>query len=234
MCAAVSRSPHIVDVEFLPKGLHDIGSEKMLDRLQAAVDRVEDSRYSAVLMGYALCNNGLVGLKAGSIPLVVPRAHDCITLFLGSKERYLEYFYSHPGVYFKTTGWIERGEDAGELNQLSIASQMGMTMKYNELLAKYGEDNARFLWEQLCDMTRNYRQLTYIEMGIEPNDNFERHTKAEAAKRGWKYEKLEGDLAMVQHLVNGSWDEKEFLIVPPGKKIVATYDDAIIGLEGAS
>jgi len=26
MCAAVARSPHLVDIEFLPKGLHDIGS----------------------------------------------------------------------------------------------------------------------------------------------------------------------------------------------------------------
>ena len=58
----------------------------------------------------ALCSNGLVGLTARNIPVVVPRAHDCITLFLGSKERYLDYFQSHTGVYFKTSGWIERGE----------------------------------------------------------------------------------------------------------------------------
>ena len=62
-----------------------------------------------MLFGYGLCGMGLVGLTARPKPVVIPRAHDCITLFLGSRERYLEYFNAHPGVYFKTTGWIERG-----------------------------------------------------------------------------------------------------------------------------
>jgi len=55
MCAAVARAPHLVDIEFLPKGLHDIGSAKMSARLQEAVDTVDAERYQAVLLGYALC-----------------------------------------------------------------------------------------------------------------------------------------------------------------------------------
>ena len=109
LCAAVARSVNLVDVEFLPKGLHDIGQAGMSGRLADVLAGVDETRYEAVLLGYGLCSNGLVGLAARSIPLVVPRAHDCITLFLGSKERYLEYFQDHPGVYFKTSGWIERG-----------------------------------------------------------------------------------------------------------------------------
>ena len=112
-CSVMARSPNTVDMEFLPKRLHDIGVEGMRTRLQAALDCVDDPRYEAVLMGYALCNNGVVGLTAGKYPLVIPRAHDCITLFLGSAERYLEYFNNHPGVYFETTGWIERGKADG-------------------------------------------------------------------------------------------------------------------------
>ena len=123
MCTAVARSPHFVDIEFLPKGLHDIGSSKMLARVQEVVDRVQDN-YDAILLGYGLCNNGLAGLTARNTQVVLPRAHDCITLFLGNKEKYLEYFNSRPGVYFKTTGWIERGESNGELRQLSVQSQM--------------------------------------------------------------------------------------------------------------
>ena len=110
LCAAVARSINQVDVEFLPKGLHDIGQAGMSARLEEVLAAVDESQYDAVLFGYALCSNGLVGLTARSIPLVVPRAHDCITLFLGSKERYLDYFQKQPGVYFKTSGWIERGE----------------------------------------------------------------------------------------------------------------------------
>ena len=60
-----------------------------------------------------------------------------------------------------------------------------MTQTYDELVAKYGEDNAKFLYDQLCDMTRNYSGMTFIEMGIEPDDRFERQAREKAAERGW-------------------------------------------------
>jgi hypothetical protein len=232
--AALARSPHTVDVEFLPKGLHDVGVEKMRAQLQAALDRVDTSRYDAVLLGYGLCNNGIVGLAARDIPLVVPRAHDCITLFLGSAERYLAYFDSHPGVFFKTTGWIERGGDDGELSQLAIGKAIGMDWSYEALVAKYGEDNARYLQEQFDTLTKNYSQFTFVEMGVEPNGSFEQRTREEAARRGWKFEKLAGDLGMIERLLSGNWDAKEFLVVPPGQRIVARYDEGIISTEEAA
>jgi len=231
ICWAVSRSLNTVDVEFLPKGLHDIGSAAMFERIQATLDRVDESAYQAVLLGYGLCNNGIVGLTAREIPLVVPRAHDCITLFLGSKERYLEYFNSHPGVYFKTTGWIERGEVNGELSQLAIGSQMGLRLSFEELVARYGEDNAQYLQGMLSDGKKNYSQFTFIEMGVEPNASFEARARQEAAERGWKFEKLQGDLGMVQRLVDGVWDDREFLVVPAGHRVVAHYDEGILGSE---
>ncbi|MCR4410952.1 MAG: DUF1638 domain-containing protein [Thermoguttaceae bacterium] len=231
LCAAVARSVNQVDLEFLPKGLHDIGQAGMSARLAQAVSAVDESAYDAVLLGYALCSNGLVGLAARGIPLVVPRGHDCITLFLGSKERYLDYFQSHPGVYFKTSGWIERGENAQQNNPASIAQKSGMTQSYEDLVAKYGEDNARFLYEQLCNMTRNYSALAYIEMGIEPDDRFERHTRELAASRGWQYEKLQGDMSLLQALVDGRWDDERFLVVPPGHRVASSFDEKIIKAE---
>ncbi|MCY3021168.1 MAG: DUF1638 domain-containing protein [Planctomycetota bacterium] len=229
MCWAVARSPHQVDIEFLQKGLHDMGSTDMAKGVQEVLDRVDGSKYSAVILGYALCNNGVVGLTARSIPLVVPRAHDCITLFLGSAARYLEYFNSHPGVYFKTTGWMERG--TAERSQLSMQHKTGMDQSYEQLVAKYGEDNAKYLWDTLCDMTRNYKQFTFIEMGLEPNNSYEQQTRQDAAARGWQFEKVKGDMGMIQRLVNGQWDDKEFLVVRPGHRIVASFDDGIIAAE---
>ena len=230
-CAAIARSRNRVDVEFLPKGLHDLGQEGMNRRLQEELAAVDQSQYDAILFGYGLCSNGLVGLTAMSIPLVIPRAHDCMTLFLGGKERYLDYFQSNPGVYFKTSGWIERGTDLSQLRKDSIQEKSGMTRTYEELVEKYGEDNAKFLYEQLCDMTRNYRRIAFIEMGIGPDDYFEECARKEAEQSGWDFEKLDGDMTLMHKLVDGPWDDEEFLTVQPGHRVATRFDELIIRAE---
>ena len=227
-CWATARSPHRIDLEFLPKGLHDIGQLGMNARLVEVLEAVDPELYDAILMGYALCSNGLVGLKAKQVPLVLPRAHDCITLFLGDKERYLEYFQNNPGVYFKTSGWIERGEQLEQLGPLSSQSLSGMSRPYAELVEEYGEDNARFLAQQYAEMTHNYSKLAFVEMGIEPDNRFERETERQAEERGWQYEKLEGSMQLIADLLDANWDENRFLVVPPGHEIATTFDERIV------
>ncbi len=232
LCHLIARSPHQVDLSFLPKGLHDIGATGMVERLQAAVDAADTPGVDAVLLGYALCNNGIVGLRARRLPLVVPRGHDCMTLFFGSRDQYIRYFQDNPGTYFLTSGWIERGGGpTGELRQLSIQNKHGMDMTYEELVEKYGEENARYLFDQLCDMTKHYRQITYIAMGVEPNAQFEEIAKDRARENGWTFDRVQGNLSLLERLVCGQWDGPDFLIVPPGHKIVPTYDDRIIAAE---
>ena len=234
LCWAVARSPNRVDVEFLPKGLHDVGQEGMSSRLEEMLAGVDESLYDAVLFGYGLCSNGLVGLTAQTVPLVVPRGHDCITFFLGGKERYLDYFQRHPGTYFKTSGWIERGEDLEQLAPQSIQHRSGMVQTYEQLVEKYGEDNAKFLHEELANMARNYAQITFIEMGIEPDGRFERLAREDAEKMGWKFEKLQGDMSLIQRLVDGPWEEEEFLVVPPGFRVAPSFDEKIIKAEAVA
>ena len=89
LCDAVTRSPHVVDARFLSKGLHDLGARAMRAGLQAAIDEAEADaeKYDAIALGYGLCGNGLAGLEARSVPLVLPRAHDCITPLDGKSDR---------------------------------------------------------------------------------------------------------------------------------------------------
>ena len=131
-----------------------------------------------------------------------------------------------------TTGWSERGKADGELSQLSVGKVLGVGKNYEDLVARYGEDNAKYLWSELGDLRKNYSQFTYIDMGMGPDGNFERQAREEAAQRGWKFEKLAGDLGMFQRLVDGVWDEKEFLMVPPGKQVVADYGGGLISIKG--
>jgi hypothetical protein len=68
-------------------------------------------------------------------------------------------------------------------------------------------------------------------MGMGPDADFERQAREEAAQRGWEFEKLSGDLGMFQRLVDGVWDEKEFLVVPPGKQVAADYGGGLITIK---
>ena len=221
MCAAVARSPHQVDIEFLPKGLHDLGGPAMRARLQEATDRVDATQHEAVLLGYALCGNGVAGLVSRTLPLVIPRAHDCIALLMGGRDQYRSYFENHPGVFFRSTGWLERGQD---LDQAAVYT-------LEALIARYGEDNGRYLFEQFNGYERNYRQLAYIATGLEPDGSFEQQAREEAARRGWQFEIIRGDLRLFERLVAGDWDENDFLVVPPGWRVKPTYDDSVIDKE---
>ena len=223
---AIARSLHTIDVEFLPKGLHDVGSERMRQALQTAVDHADPARHQAVLMGYALCGNGLHGLEARRVRLVAPRAHDCIALLMGSRQRYDAYFRAHQGVYFRSTGWLERGRDIEQL-----ARDAGTDFTLADLIAKYGEDNGRYLYDELRRYERSYRQLTFIETGLEPDGGFEQQARAEATEKSWQFEKIRGDLGLFRKLVGGDWDPEDFLVVEPGGRIVASYDEGIIKAE---
>ena len=220
-------SPNRIDLEFLPKGLHDLGRKGMYDRLNKVVESVDETPYDAILLGYALCSGGVVDVKARTIPVILPRAHDCITLFLGDKEKYQQYFESNPGTYFKTMGWIERGGDLTQYTPDSVQSVTGMNMTYNQMVEKYGLDNAKYLWEQLSQMT-HYTRMTFIETGIEPNDSFERETQSLAKERGWEFEKMTGDLSLMKRFVDGDWNEEDFLILQPGQSIQFDYSGKIV------
>jgi hypothetical protein len=213
MCDAVARSPHQVDVEFLTKGL------------QRRVD--ETNGYDAILLGYALCGNGLHGITARTTPVVAMRAHDCIALLLGSRERYVQIVTEEPGTYFRSTGWIERG--AG-LEQL-VMNRTGIGISLDQFIEKYGEDNGRYLYDEMTRYQANYSRLVYIETGLEPDAGFRDEAEREAGRRGWRFEAVKGSLEIFRRLVWGEWESDDFVIARPGERFTARYDDRIVTAE---
>jgi len=226
ICLLAANSPHTIDLTYLPKGLHDLGAERMVPRLQEQIDAVPADRYDAIVLGYGLCNNGTVGLTARDTRLVIPRAHDCITLYMGDRQRYLDYFNAHPGTYYRTTGWLEHADEAGA-GEETVSQKLGLALKYEELVAKYGQDNADYLWETLGDQTQNYDRLTYIRMGLACEEPFRERARQEAEKKGWTFDELEGSMALLKKLINGEWDE-DFLVVEPGQTVEPTHDRSIV------
>jgi hypothetical protein len=224
MCDACAHSPHQVDLEFLPKGLHDLGGKSMAAKIQEVVDRTPEGVYHGILLGYGLCGNGLQGVAARHTRLVLPRAHDCIALLMGSGERHQAYFEHNPGTYYRSTGWLERGKGLQQLTP----NTMGFDESLESLIARYGEDNGRYLYEEMTRYRTQYCKLAFIETGLEAGGTFIAEAAAEARENGWIFERLPGDLAWLRRLLHGEWREDEFLVVEPGRRIAASFDTSVV------
>jgi hypothetical protein len=243
-CYMAATSAVQADLVFLKKGLHDLPTQDMVGRVQAAIDAVDPAEgYDAVVLGYARCSDGLVGIRARGIPLVIPRAHDCITLFFGSRAAYRAYFDAHPGTYYLTSGWSERNfgwSPDGPAQQTAygrpaygmegVMGKLGLTETYQEMVEKYGQENADYLRATIGNWMHNYDNFLYLRMGLCPEEAHVEQARRDAAERGWKLEVREGSLSLVEKLFRGPWDE-DFVVVPPGGRIVARDDDRILDAE---
>jgi hypothetical protein len=223
--ACAARSNNFIDVQIVEQGLHDIGAEKMVPRLQAEIDKVDVEKYEAILLGYGLCNNGIVGLKS-KLPLVIPRGHDCITILLGSKEKYQKYFDANPGTFFQSAGWIEQAKD-NLSNPESTTRQMGIA-SYQEYVEQYGEEYAKYIIDSLGGGLNHYESFTYIDTKVGNQNSLKKHAKENAEENDWKYQELEGDTSLLLKMMNGDWNEEEFLIVEPGETIEPSYSSSVV------
>ena len=219
---AIVHSPHMVDAVYLSTGLHDTGAKKMRDSIQEAIDAAEGKNYDAILLGYALCGTGIAGVRARSLPVVVPRAHDCIALLMGSREKYMVYFNANPGTYYRSIGWVERDDQLRE----QVAG-IGLDDNLQVLIDKYGEDSGRFLYEEMSGYKKNYSKLTFIRTGLEVDPSFRERAEAEAKEKGWQFDEIEGSTSLFRRLLSGDWNE-DFLKLQPGQQIVASNDDQIL------
>ncbi len=225
----VPRSPHSVEVEVLTMGLHDLGAG-MHSHLQDRIDASDTGGYHALLLGYGLCGRGTEGLCARSTPLVLPRAHDCIGILMGGHRNYQAYFETHPGVYYRSPGWIEF-QSPGQWLQPAMPAMketLGERRSREELIAQYGEENGNYLFDQFTAYRRHYSGLTYISTGIPSDDDCRLQARAEAEREAWAFEEIPGSLSLLQRMIAGEWNQEEFLVVPPGSSIRAALDDAIV------
>ena len=144
-CATVIEEmlPHLppgVDYRVLDFGLH-VNPEALKRALQEAVDASATSA-ETILLGYGLCSQAVVGLRANDCTLVMPKVDDCIAIFLGSEEAYKAQFRTEPGTYYLTKGWIEAGDSPFD--------------EYDSLVKRYGEEKAQWLMGQIL---KNYTRL---------------------------------------------------------------------------
>ena len=230
LCAA--RSPHIVDVRLNRRGLHD-DPPNLRAILQAELDTIGPP-YDAVVLAYGLCGGATAGLRAGSIPLVVPRAHDCITLFLGDRARYQAEFVENPGTFWYVQDYLERTDEGSPFGGVGAVSDAAARKMHEEYVAKYGEDNAAYLMEMMGAWRAHYDRAAFVDMGLatpEVGAAAEARARADADRHGWRFERLAGELLLVKQLIDGAWDAADHLVIQPGERLAMSYDEDVIRAE---
>lgn len=231
---AAARSKNLVDLEFLNQGHHDTPISGR-EEIQQRIDAVPAGKYEAIALGYGLCSNILAGLKSEHTPMVVPRAHDCITLFLGSNERYQQFFSARPGTYYYTSGWLECATRRGNKGltwggaSLPANSSLNLQATYQQWVQKYGEDQAKYLLEEISRWTEAYSHGSLIDFDFLKHLDLPQQVRKICADKGWTYDQIPGDLSLFQRMLDGPWPEQDFLVLKPGQKVVATFDERIIG-----
>lgn len=211
---------HIAAIEILEQGLHD-DPDRLRAEVQAGVTQLEDAHaeIGAVVLGYGLCSRGIEGVATARCRLVIPRAHDCITLLLGSKERYADYAAQHPGTYWYSPGWNDKTLMPGP------ARYAERRKTYAEA---YGEEEADFLMESLESWYGEYDRAAFVDLGAGAVEDAKVFTKNCAQWLGWEYDEQQGDPGLLQTLLTGPWDAERFLVLAPGETAKLTADARVI------
>ncbi|MCL2632379.1 MAG: DUF1638 domain-containing protein [Coriobacteriia bacterium] len=235
MIAATSDA--VVDVTWMPWGLHDKVGELSVC-LQEEIDSINSGNdphttyprrgrdFDAIVLGYGLCSNGTVGLRSEKYPLVIPRAHDCITLFLGSKELYMKEFTENPGTFWHSAGWAESGS---ELSQDELRDA-----QYKQFVEKYGEEMAEEMADMFAEMLVHYSQVGMIcwdEFAQVPfMEEAKTYAQNYALQRSWQYREFDGGSSLMRDMLEGNWDGDRFIVIPPGQTAAPSYGDDIFKL----
>jgi hypothetical protein len=222
-----------VAFRYLDMGLHEGSAGNLRATLQGAIDGATDGPWDAIAITYGLCSRGIVGLQARTLPVVIPRAHDCLGMLLGSTPCYLAQLEAQPGTYFQSVGWLEHSPANGEIRQQHLPFGPGFPIPREQLLEKYGAENADYLLEQFAGFTRHCRRLAFIATPVPKVTQWEKAARKTARARGWQFERLPGDLGWLRRLINAEWNDREFLRLQPGERVGPRSDALLIGAEPA-
>jgi hypothetical protein len=224
--ALAAASPHTVTVRLYRQGLHN-SPKNLRGILQTQIDEIAPGECDAILLAYGLCGGSTEMLTARHTPVVIPRAHDCITLYLGSRERYQEEFTRHPGTYWYSLDYMER-QEAGNSSSLGAAGISDTPAEYDTWVQKWGQETADALVEEMRGWTQHYSRAAFIDTGLGDGEPFAQKARDKAAKEGWVYEEMQGNRRLLAMLVRGDWESEEILVVPPGHTIRQTHKDSVI------
>lgn len=227
MCAVLEQEvehfardiDHIIHIEQMPQGLHNDPPRLQRD-LQRTINRVEDfTDAEVIVLVYGLCCRGTEGVRTKRCKLVIARAHDCITLLLGCKQKYADYVRDHPGTYWYSPGWNKHHTPPGKQRY---------DLLYEQYRDQFGEDNAEYLMQTEQHWFSTYDRATYVDLTIGATDEDVQFTRDCADWLKWNFDHQRGDPELLKALIEGDWDDERFIVVRPGQTFCMSGDERVI------
>lgn len=193
-------------IQFLDTGLHAT-PKKLHTTVQEQIDAIQQP--SVIVLGYGLCGNGLNNIQARKNTLIIPKMDDCIAMFMGSRETFMDQFTANPGTYYLTKGWLQ-----AETHPLA---------EYERYLKKYGEETALYLMDV---QYKHYNRLIFAAHSQQDLDEFRSIAlKVAAFCERWdmKFEEFLGSTDFIQELGdtirNPDQMPDTFIVVAPGETL---------------
>jgi len=187
------------EIFYIEQALHRT-PDKLIVTVQQKI-RQEMPGAARIVLGYGLCAKGIVGGAARDTELIIPRCHDCIALFLGSPDCYLERFRENPGTYYLTPGWVAEKKDP-----LGIIE---------ENVPRYGRKTANWVMEEEL---KHYTHIALIDTGVEEMAPLRARAMENASVLKKRYEEIPGNLDYFRELLRGPYPDEKFLRLGPGEK----------------
>ncbi len=191
-----------VSVRYKDQDLHRT-PELMTEILQEAVDECKEEAEEIVL-GYGLCSNGVAGLEAPPQGLIIPRVHDCIALFLGSRAAYYKAHRERPGCYYLTPSWIRENKDPIGIMEKDYTPRVGR------------EDAIWTINEEL----KHYTHIALIDTGAGDLGTLRARARENAIFLNKEYEEVAGKKDFFRKVLFGPYDD-DFVKVKGGEVVSA-------------
>ena len=230
-----SESPNEIVIKALDAGLHSRPNDLRL-LAQAEIDEASrEGGYDAVILFYGLCGRGTANLLSRDIPVVIPRAHDCITLFLGSAEAYLREFNKNPGTFYHTLGWIQqkinpKNREAAALYSNYTRDGWEHHPDFGDLEKRFGRDNAEHVVSFMERWRQHYTRAAYIDLGFPGEESLMDFTRDMARIFEWKHEVIQGDIELMRSILAGEWHDDRVFVLPPDSRSVSSGDEKIFAV----
>ena len=143
------------DVVYLEIGLHNYPN-RLASAIQKEINRSID--YEKIIILYGLCGNALLQIHANEVPVIVIRAHDCLSILLGGYHNYMKYFENRKSEPWTCKGLLENRQEA-------------YIKDYQQWVKEYGQEEADYLKSvlyQTCNiyikMDENDNHSNYLEI----------------------------------------------------------------------